>query len=265
AVHNRGFVLGRHDLRRTSEVLQSDGFELAPRLFADDQTAREGGDVAEHGFTTITEPGGFHCQYVEHTTQLIEHQRCQRLAVYVFGDDDNVALADLYQLFQQRHDVLRRADLLVIDQDVRLFNDGFHRLRVGDEVGADVTAIKRHTFDVFGLEFKPFALFNRDHAVLADLIHDFSDQVTDFGILRRNAGDTGDLFLGADGNRLLTDVLGNRFRSREDTALEQHRVRASGDVLQAFVDGCLRQNGCRGRAVACDVVGLGGGFLQKLR
>src|SRR5690606_30179742 len=132
AVHNRGFVLGRHDLRRTSEVLQGDGFELAPGLFADDQTAREGGDVAEHGFTTITKAGGFHCQYVEHTTQLVEHQRCQRLAVYVFGNDDNVALADLYQLFQQRHDVLRRADLLVIDQDVRLFNDGFHRLRVGD-------------------------------------------------------------------------------------------------------------------------------------
>ena len=50
-----------------------------------------------------------------------------------------------------------------------------------------------------------------------------------------------------------------------DAALEQHRVRASGDVLQSFVDNRLRQNGRGGRAVSGDVVGLGRGFLEKLR
>ena len=49
-----------------------------------------------------------------------------------------------------------------------------------------------------------------------------------------------------------------------DAALEQHRVGAGGDVLQAFVDDGLGQHGGGGGAVAGDVVGLGGGFLEQL-
>ncbi len=50
-----------------------------------------------------------------------------------------------------------------------------------------------------------------------------------------------------------------------DAALDQHRVGASGHVLQAFVHNGLGQNGGGGGAVASDIVGLGGGFLQQLR
>ena len=50
-----------------------------------------------------------------------------------------------------------------------------------------------------------------------------------------------------------------------DAALEQHGVGAGGHVLQAFGDDGLGQHGRGGGAVAGDVVGLGRGFLQKLR
>ena len=49
-----------------------------------------------------------------------------------------------------------------------------------------------------------------------------------------------------------------------DAALEQHRVGAGGHVLQALGDDRLGQHGGGGGAVAGDVVGLGGGFLQQL-
>ena len=49
-----------------------------------------------------------------------------------------------------------------------------------------------------------------------------------------------------------------------DAVLEQHGVGAGGDVLEAFGDDGLGQNGGGGGAITGDVVGLGGGFLQKL-
>ena len=38
-------------------------------------------------------------------------------------------------------------DLLLVDQDQRLFDDDFHALRIGDEVGREVAAIELHALD----------------------------------------------------------------------------------------------------------------------
>jgi hypothetical protein len=64
---------------------------------------------------------------------------------------------------------------------------------------------------------------------------------------------------------LLLDACANRDDGGFDAALDGHGVGAGGDVLEAFVDHGLRQDRCGGRAVTGDVVGLGGGFFQKLR
>ena len=50
-----------------------------------------------------------------------------------------------------------------------------------------------------------------------------------------------------------------------EAALHLHRVGAGGDVLQTLVHDRLGQHGGGGGAVAGDVVGLGRGFLEKLR
>ena len=49
-----------------------------------------------------------------------------------------------------------------------------------------------------------------------------------------------------------------------DAALQEDRVGAGGDVLQALVDDRLGQDGGGGGAVAGDVVGLGGDLLAEL-
>ena len=50
-----------------------------------------------------------------------------------------------------------------------------------------------------------------------------------------------------------------------DAALERHRVRAGGDVLEAFAEDRLGEHGRGGGAVAGDVGGLGRDFLHHLR
>ena len=49
-----------------------------------------------------------------------------------------------------------------------------------------------------------------------------------------------------------------------DAALEAHGVDAGGDGLEAFLDDGVGEDGGGGGAVAGDVVGLGGDFLEEL-
>ena len=45
-------------------------------------------------------------------------------------------------------------DLLLVDQDVGLFEHYFHAVRIGDEVGGEVAAVELHAFDDFELGFE---------------------------------------------------------------------------------------------------------------
>ena len=48
-----------------------------------------------------------------------------------------------------------------------------------------------------------------------------------------------------------------------DATTQRDRVGAGGDVLQTLVHQGLGQHGCGGGAVACDVIGLLGDFLDQ--
>ncbi len=152
-----------------------------------------------------------------------------------------------------------------MNEDVRVVDDGFHRLGAGDEVRRDIAAIELHALDEVGFELEALALLDRDDAVLADLVHHVRDQLTDFAVLGADGCHGRDLFLGADVVGHVADGLRYLLRGRVDAALEQHWVGARGDVLQTFIHDRLGQDGGGGGPVARDVVGLGRGFLQKLR
>ena len=51
---------------------------------------------------------------------------------------------------------------------------------IGDEVRRDVSAVKLHTFNVFGFEFQTLGFLDGDHTILAYFIHHIRNQVADF-------------------------------------------------------------------------------------
>ena len=81
-------------------------------------------------------------------------------------------------------------------------------------------------------------------------------------------GDGGDLrHLAALGDRLDAVLLELRDEARPPASmprLRRHRVRAGGDVLEAFLDDRLAEHGGGRGAVAGDVVRLGGDLLGEL-
>ena len=108
-------------------------------------------------------------------------------------------------------------------------------------------------------------LFDRDDAVLADLVHRLGDDLADrLVVVRRDGADLGD-HVAADRLRHLLELGGDRLDGLLDAALDVHRVRAGDDVLRALAVDRLREHG-RGRgAVAGGVRRLARDLAHHLR
>ena len=94
-------------------------------------------------------PGALTATRRERAAQLVDDERRERFAFDVFGDDEQ-RLLNLDDLLEQRQDVGDRRDLALRDEDVRIVEDGFHALRIGDHVRRDVALVELHA--VFGLD-----------------------------------------------------------------------------------------------------------------
>ena len=219
---------------------------------------------SHHGFAAIAEAGGLDGADVERAAELVHDEGRERFAFDFFGDDQE-RLADLGDLFEDREQVLEAADLLLVNQDVGVFELGFHRLRVGDEVGREIALVELHAFDDFEGGLDGLGFFDRDGAVLADLVHRVGDDLADGGVpVGGNGRDLLDFFLVLDLLGDLGELLDGGFDGLVDAALDADRVGAGGDVLQAFAIDRLGQNGRGGGAVAGGVAGLAGDFADHL-
>ena len=161
-----------------AQVLQGYRVELPADLLRDDSASGENCNVLKHGLSPVAKARCLDCKGRKSAPQLVYHQRGQRLALNVFCDDDQV-LGHLDDLLQSRQYLVYGGDLLVGNQDVRIFQFRPHLLGVGDEVRANVAAVELHSFDELGFELQPLALFYGDDTVLTDLLHDIRDQIAD--------------------------------------------------------------------------------------
>ena len=239
--------------------------ELDAEVLADHLAMGEHADVLQHGLAAIAEARCLHGRDLQAAAQLVDDQRGQRLALDLFGDDEQ-RLAGLHDRFEHRQQRLQARELLLVDEDVGLFQLDRHLLGVGDEVGREVAAIELHALDDFQLAVEALGLLDRDDALVADLLHGLGDHLAD-GLLAvgRNRADLRDLGRILDLLRLLLDLLDHLGHGFLDAALQVHRVHAGGDRLHALAQDRVSENRGRGRAVAGHVVGLLGNLAHHLR
>jgi hypothetical protein len=88
-------------------------------------------------------------------------------------------LAGLHDLLEHGQQVLDREILRVDDEDVRVVEDGFHALGVGDEVRRDVALVEAHALGELELHAEGVGLLDGDDAVLADLVDGLGDHLAD--------------------------------------------------------------------------------------
>ena len=104
------------------------------------------GDVLHHGLAAVAEARRLHRAHRERAAQLVDDQRRERLALDVLGDDQQ-RLAALRDLLEDREQVLHVRELLLVEQDVGVLEDGLHALLLGHEVGRDVALVELHALD----------------------------------------------------------------------------------------------------------------------
>src|SRR5947208_10149476 len=265
AADDGGVFLVDHHLLGATEHLQGDVLELDAEIFRDRLTTGQNGDVLQHGLAAIAEARSLDGRDLEAATQTVDDEGSEGFAFDVFRDDDQ-RLAGLHHGFEQRQQLVQRGELLLVDQDVGVVHFNAHLVCVGDEVGRDVAAVELHALDdvEFGLERLGF--FNRDDALVADLLHGIGQELADFGVAVGGDGaDLGDFLVRGDLLGVLDEVGDHGFHRQVDTALQIHRVHAGGNRLGAFTDDRSRQNGRGGGAVAGSVRRLRGDFAHHLR
>ena len=136
------------------------------------------GDVLQHGLAAIAEARRLDGRDLKAAAQLVDDERGQRLALDILGHDDE-RLAGLHHRLENRQHRLQRRQLLLVDEDVGVLELGDHLLRVGDEVRGQVAAIELHALDDVELGLGGLRLLDRDHALVADLLHGLGDHVAD--------------------------------------------------------------------------------------
>src|SRR5690606_25496709 len=264
AVDDGGVVLGDGDLLGLAQHVEGDVLELDAEVFRDDLAAGQDGDVLQHGLAAVAEARGLDGGDAQAAAQLVDHQGGQGLALDVLGDDDQRA-ARLDHRFEDRQHGLQAAELLLEQQDERLFHLSLHLVRIGDEVGRQVAAVELHALNDIEFGLGGLGFLDGDDALVADLFHGLGDHFADLDVaVGRDGADLGDL-------GVVGDLLGRRLDLGEDggdglvdAALQIHRVHAGGDGLEAFLHDRLGQDGGGGGAVAGLVIGLGGDFADQL-
>jgi hypothetical protein len=212
-------------------------------------------DVFEHGLAAIAEARRLHGRDAQRPAEFVDHQRGERFTLDVLGDDEQ-RTARLRHLLEHRQQVLHVRELLLVNEHERVLEHGFHSLRVGDEVGRQVSAIELHALDHVEGRLERLRLLDGDDAVLADLLHRFRDDLADRLVAVRGDGAHLRDHVSGDRRGQFLDLLGHHRDGLVDPALERHRVGPGGDVLRPLADDRLRQHCRGGRPVTSDIGGL---------
>ena len=238
---------------------------LMPRSSAISVPRGQDRDVLEHRLAAIAEAGRLDGRDLEAAAQLVDDQRRQRLALDVLGDDQQ-RLAGLHHRFEDGQHRLQRRELLLVDEDVGVLELGHHLLGVGDEIGREIAAIELHALDDVEFGLGGLGLLDRDHALVADLLHRVGDHLADRLVaVRGDRADLRDLLRGLHLLGALFDVLDDRGHRDVDAALQIHRVHAGGDELEALLHDRGGEHRRGGGAVAGKIIGLRGDFAHHLR
>ena len=261
---DRRVVLVDDDLLGAAEHIDRDGLELNADILADELTARKDGDILENGLAAVAEAGSLDGADLEGAAELVDDEGRESFALDILGDDHE-RTAGLGDALEERKHILEIGDLLLEKEDEGILELALHAIGSGDEVRREIALVELHTLDDVESRLERLGLFDRDRAVLTDLVHRVGNHLADLDVaVGGNRGDLSDLVGRLDLLGELGDRLGNSDGSLVDTVLKSHGIRAGGEVLKSLAVDGLGEERRRRRAVARDVIRLGGDFLNHL-
>ena len=87
AFDDKGVILVDHNALGRSEIGKLNAFQLQTKVFADEFTTGDDGEIAHHRLAAIAETRGFDRTNIQYATQLVHHERSQCLGFNILGND----------------------------------------------------------------------------------------------------------------------------------------------------------------------------------
>ncbi len=106
-------ILRHHDLLGGSQLVQLDGLKRSTNVFAEERAGGECCDVAEHCLAPIAKARRLDCANLQHASQTIDNERCERFVLNVFSDEEQ-ALAAGRDLVEEGQEVTQVGDFLLV-------------------------------------------------------------------------------------------------------------------------------------------------------
>ena len=160
---------------------------------------------------------------------------------------------------------LRFPIFLIADQDGGVFQNRFHLLRIGDEVGRDEAAVELHAFDHFKHGLGGFRLLDGDNALIADLLHGIGHEFPDGGVVvGRDGGDLRLLLSLFHRARHRLERLDRNLARPIQPALEIDGACAGHDIFDSISQNGVRQHRSRACPIADSIACLLGGLTEHL-
>ena len=265
ALDERGVLAGHDDLLGEAQLGQRDLVQVDPQVLHDCGGTREDRDVLQHGLAAVAVARRLDGADIEDASQLVDHQRGERLAGDVLSNDEE-RLLGLHDLLQEGNQLLEAVDLVLVDEHEALVQFRLHRVGVGDEVGREEPAIELHAFHDIHDRVAALALFHGDDAILADFVKGISHDLANFGVVvGADGGHRADAAIDlGDGLGRGEDLVGHDGDALAHATHDRVGVRARRDEPKAALEDGLGKHGGGRRSVTGVIAGLAGGFLHQL-
>ena len=160
-----------------AELLDGCILELEAEVCGDYLTAGQDRDILKHLLTSVAIARSLDSNDVEGTSQLVNDEGCECLTLDILCDDEKLC-AHLYDLLEERKDILDVGDLLIGDQDERIIEICLHLIHIGAHVRADVASVELHTFNDIQLGLHGLGLLDGDDTILGNLLHRIGNHLT---------------------------------------------------------------------------------------
>ena len=262
-IYDNSIFFVNFDSSGTTQHIHCSFLQFISQIFRNYSSASQNCDIIQISLSSFAESRSLDSYTFECALQLVHDDRCQCFAFQVIADDEQLS-ALLYDLFQNRQDLLNVIDLLVSDEDIRILQYSFHLFCISYHVRGEVSSVELHTFYDFQRSTHSLGFFHRDNAVLADLFHCFCDQSTDRIISSGYGSNLCDAVLAVNVLSQSLDFIHSYIYCTLDPSLEYHRISTCSYIFKSFFDNDLRQQSCSCCSVTGNIVCLGSYFLNNL-
>ena len=262
--NNHRIILWRDHFLSLTEHINSSIFKLDSKFFCNQSCSSYHSNISKHFLLPIPKPWSFNSKDIEHTSNFIQHKRCQSFSIYIFSNDYKIFFSCSSYRFKHSQNLFDRTNLLISNKNIWLFYYCLHSLSISYQIRTRISLIKLHSrFDLLG---KPnrFSFFYSNSSILPNLFKYLRNQISNFFILCRNSSYLSDLFWAINRLCFLMNFMSKDFNCLVKPLSKRKRIHTRSYISKTLFCHSMSQYYSRCCSISSFFIGLFCGLLDHI-